>query len=74
MKLATEFKSWATRMLRKDGLTNQKTWTNDSSKKYIFKKAKLLEKIHYVVYEQGTPMQYYIDPAFEKILLRHKRI
>ena len=63
---AEEFKSWGTRILRKDGLTNHKVWTNGSSKKYIFKKAKLLEKIHYVVYEQGKPMQYYIDPEFEK--------
>ena len=35
-----EFKSWATRMLRKDGLTNHKVWTSGSSKKYIFKEAK----------------------------------
>jgi REP element-mobilizing transposase RayT len=63
---AEEFKSWATRMLRKHGLKIHKPWTSGSSKKYIFKKAKLREKIHYVVYEQGKPMQYYIDEEFKK--------
>ena len=63
---ASEFKSWGTRMLRKDGIKNHTAWTSGSSKKYIFKEAKLREKIQYVVYEQGEMMQYYIDKAFAK--------
>jgi len=53
-------------MLRKKGFQISKVWTRGSSKKKIFTTAKLKEKIHYVAYEQGQVMEYYIDKAFAK--------
>ncbi len=60
-----EFKSWATRMLQKNGLTNPQIWTEGASCNYIFTTAKLLEKVHYVVYEQGEKMECYLDDALK---------
>ena len=59
------FKSWSTRRLREAGHEIPKTWTAGGSKRYIFNEDKLLEKIHYVIYEQGSPMQYYLDETLQ---------
>lgn len=64
--VSKELKAWPTRNLRKEGMTNPKIWTTGSSKKYIFTRQKLLEKIHYVAYEQGKMMECYIDELFKK--------
>ncbi len=56
----TAMKSWSTRRLRSNGYKIPKFWTVGGSKRYIFTNAKLQQKIHYVIYEQGTPMQYYL--------------
>lgn len=64
--VAEELKGWGTRMLRKKGFEISKVWTRGSSKKLIFTIPKLKEKIHYVAYEQGKMMEYYIDKAFAK--------
>jgi REP element-mobilizing transposase RayT len=63
---AKELMGWPTRMLRNNGFKIPKVWTRGSSKKMIFTKPKLIEKIHYVAYGQGEMMQYYIDNAFMK--------
>jgi REP element-mobilizing transposase RayT len=62
----SELKTWPTRMLKKAGLTREKMWTGGGSKKHIYTEEKLREKIHYVVYEQGEMMEYYIDKAYAK--------
>ena len=58
-----ELKSWATRLLRQNGLCVPVVWTSGGSCNYIFKSSKLLEKVHYVIHEQGTPMEYYLDES-----------
>jgi REP element-mobilizing transposase RayT len=63
---ASELKNWSARMLRKEGFDIPMVWTRGGSNKMIFMKPKLKEKIHYVVYEQGEMMEYYIDKAFAK--------
>ncbi len=63
---AKELKSWPTRILRNNGYDIPQVWTDGKSKKMIFTEAKLKEKIHYVVYEQGEMMEYYIDKKFQK--------
>lgn len=65
-RVAEELKGWATRMLRRDGPADLNVWARGSSKKFIFKECKLREKIHYVTYEQGEMMAYYIDEAFRR--------
>jgi hypothetical protein len=60
------FKAWGTRKLRQSGYTLAKVWTQHGSTKYIFTRAKLIEKIRYVVHEQGEMMAHYLDPAFEQ--------
>jgi len=63
---ASELKNWPTRMLRNEGFEIPMVWTRGGSNKMIFTRAKLKEKIHYAVYEQGEMMEYYIDEAFAK--------
>jgi REP element-mobilizing transposase RayT len=60
-------KIWATRKLSEGGYCYPKVWTVGGSKRYIFSDDKLREKIHYVIYEQGAMMQYYIDPSFHSL-------
>ena len=60
------FKRWATHRLRENGFSGKKVWTLGGSKKYVFKEEKLREKVHYVIYEQGVMMAYYIDEVFRK--------
>jgi REP element-mobilizing transposase RayT len=60
-----EFKSWATRTLRPNGQMPPSVWTQGGSCKYIFTPSKLLEKLHYVIYEQGDMMEYYLDESIE---------
>jgi REP element-mobilizing transposase RayT len=64
----TALKTWSTRQLRSSGYKNPKFWTVNGSKKYIFTDAKLRQKIHYVIYEQGTPMQYYLDDSYNSAI------
>ena len=64
-KVMSSLKAWATRKLRQSGYNLPRVWTRHGSTKYIFTRAKLIEKIRYVVHEQGELMAYYIDPAFE---------
>jgi len=65
-KVMESLKARATRKLRQSGYNLSKVWTRHGSTKYIFTRAKLFEKIHYIIYEQGEMMNYYIDPAFEQ--------
>lgn len=65
-QVSDELKGWAKRSLSKNDLSLAKPWTRGSSKRYIFTETKLREKIHYVVYEQGEMMEYYIDEAFHQ--------
>ena len=63
-KVMYDLKAWATRRLREAGNHFDTVWTRHGSTKYIFKYDKLKEKIHYVIYEQGEMMAYYIDDRF----------
>ena len=63
-KVMYDIKAWATRRLREAGNDFATVWTRQGSTKYIFKHEKLKEKIHYVIYEQGEMMAYYIDDRF----------
>jgi len=65
-KVMNAFKAWGTRKLRQSGYTLAKVWTHHGSTKYIFTRAKLIEKTRYVVHEQGEMMAHYLDPAFEQ--------
>jgi hypothetical protein len=59
-----DLKAWCTRHLRQSGYPLPNVWTRHESTIYIFTYTKLIEKIRYVVYEQGKPMNVYIDPEF----------
>jgi REP element-mobilizing transposase RayT len=61
-QVLSSLKAWATRQLRQSGYDLPAVWTRHGSTKYIFRKAKLLEKAHYILYEQGEMMAYYLDP------------
>lgn len=65
-KVMQDIKAWCTRRLRQSGMNIPKVWTRHGSTKYIFTHEKRLEKIHYVVFEQGEPMECYIDEAFRQ--------
>ena len=65
-QVSNELKGWPKRILCENGFAPPKMWTVGSSKVFIFTEAKLREKIHYVVYEQGEMMAYYIDEAFRE--------
>ena len=58
-------KSWTTRSLQKAEYNIPKVWTTGGSKKYVFTNEKLMEKIHYVIHEQGEMMQYYLSEEFQ---------
>ena len=64
--VTNHLKRWPTRKLREGGFDGHKVWTSGSSKKYIYKPEKLQEKVHYVIYEQGTMMAHYVDGRFGK--------
>jgi REP element-mobilizing transposase RayT len=68
-EVMTGLKIWATRKLREGGYSYPKVWTVGGSKRYIFTNEKLCEKIHYVIYEQGAMMQYYLDNSFQSLVL-----
>ena len=63
-QVSKELKGWPKRVLGDHGFKPPKVWTGGSSKVFIFTEAKLREKIHYVVYEQGEMMAYYVDEAY----------
>lgn len=63
-KVMYDLKAWAMRKLREAGNDFDTVWTRQGSTKYIFKHEKLKEKVHYVIYEQGEMMAYYIDDRF----------
>ena len=63
-KVVNELKAWSTRKLRKAGYHIPKVWTVGGSKQYVFTDAKLREKIHYVIHEQGRMMEHYLDKGF----------
>ncbi|MDH4202797.1 MAG: transposase [Phycisphaerae bacterium] len=65
-QVANELKGWPKRVLREEGFDPPKVWTGGSSKVYIYSEGTLREKIHYVVYEQGEMVAYYVDEAFLK--------
>ena len=65
-QVSNELKGWSKRVLGESGFRPLKVWTTGSSKVFIFTEAKLREKIHYVVYEQGEMMEYYVNEAFGK--------
>ncbi len=52
-KVMVSLKAWCTRKLRQSGHQLPKVWTRHGSTQYVFTNAKLLEKIHYIVHEQG---------------------
>jgi len=63
-KVMNELKAWSTRKLRQEGHNIPKVWTVGGSKRYVFTDAKLREKIHYVIHEQGRMKQHYLDKEF----------
>jgi len=63
-QVSNELKGWPKRVLGEHDFKPPKVWTGGSSKVFIFTEAKLREKIHYVVCEQGEMMEYYIDKAY----------
>ncbi len=65
-KVMKDIKAWCTRRLRESGMNVEKVWTRHGSTKFIFTREKLLEKIHYVVFEQGEPMACYLDEEFQE--------
>ncbi len=68
-KVMKDIKAWCTRRLRESGLNAAKVWTRHGSTKYVFTEQKLLEKIHYVIFEQGSPMAYYLNQKYEHYVL-----
>ena len=72
-KVMNELKAWSTRKLRQQGHNITKVWTVGGSKRYVFTDAKLREKIHYVIYEQGRMMQHYLDKVFRQFLQKPSR-
>ena len=60
-KVMADLKAWATRKLRETGHDFEKVWTKHGSTKYVFTGDKLKEKVHYVIYEQGEMVTYYLD-------------
>jgi REP element-mobilizing transposase RayT len=68
--VATALKSWSTRALRHAGHDLRNVWTRGASRRYVFTKHKLREKLNYVIYEQGEMMQYYCDETTVKELAR----
>lgn len=67
-KLSNDLKAWCTRRLRERGSVLPKVWTRKGSTIYLFTRAKLIEKIRYVVLEQGEPMSVYVDQEFLDII------
>ena len=63
-KVTSDLKAWCTRRLRQAGYQMPKVWTRQGSTIYVFTHTKLIEKIRYVVQEQGEPMSVYVDEAF----------
>lgn len=63
-KVLSSLKAWGTRQLRRAGYNLIKVWTHHGSTKYVFRKSKLLEKMHYIIHEQGDMMDYYLDPDY----------
>ena len=63
-KVMYDLKAWATRKLREAGDNFDTVWTRQGSTKYIFKADKLRAKVHYVIYEQGEMMAYYLEDKF----------
>ena len=64
-KVMISLKAWGTRKLRHSGYDIPRIWTRHGSHQYVFSKAKLLEKIHYIVYEQGEKMACFVAPGFD---------
>jgi hypothetical protein len=63
-KVTSDLKAWCTRRLREADCQMPKVWTRQGSTVYVFTWAKLIEKIRYVVQEQGEPMSVYVDEDF----------
>jgi REP element-mobilizing transposase RayT len=68
--VATALKSWSTRALRQAGYGLQNMWTRGASRRYVFTRDKLREKLNYVIHEQGEMMQHYCDETMAKELAR----
>lgn len=60
-KVMGDLRAWPTRRLREAGHGLEKVWVEHGSTKFIFTWDKHKVKVHYVVYEQGEMMAYFID-------------
>ena len=67
-KVTSDLKAWCTRHLRQAGYSTPKLWTRQASTVYVFTQAKLIEKLRYIVSEQGEPMNVYIDEEFTELI------
>jgi REP element-mobilizing transposase RayT len=63
-KVMNDFKAYASRRLTEAGLDNRerKRWTRHGSTRYLSKSESVSAAIHYVVFEQGKPMDVFVQP------------
>ena len=65
-----DFKAYASRALNASSLdaADCKRWTRHGSTLYLWTEASVEEKVHYVLYEQGEPMEVYaaINPSRDR--------
>lgn len=57
-KILNDFKAYATRRLRRDGLWREphSPWTDGGSKRYLWYERHVARAIHYVLYDQGVDL------------------
>ena len=60
-KILADLKAYATRRLRQSSpfFKERKIWTHHGSTKYVWSQQALVPVLHYVIYEQGTPMEWW---------------
>jgi len=60
-KVMNDFKIWCSRRLREtfNESADRDRWTQHGSTRYLFEEDKIIEKIDYVLNEQGEPMEWY---------------
>jgi len=62
-QVTQQLKQWSTRSLRQAGMEAPVVWTSGASRNYIYEPSKLRQKVHYVLFEQGEMMEYYVDES-----------
>ncbi|HTU20832.1 MAG TPA: transposase [Gemmataceae bacterium] len=67
-RVLNDFKSYASRALNAAGIdpAECKRWTRHGSTIYLWTEASVEEKVHYVLHEQGAPMEVYVAPSADK--------